>query len=303
MLWLPLVIVAAGTVGVAYLVIRKEDAPIISPIPGTVAAPRLRLKARAVEPGFIVSAAQAKPVDAPPSPGDISEANGWEAVWVDDAATATMQWGACVWDLIDKQTKLTTADEDKAVQALVSAIGKTVEYVIGIVKAATADVSFCFYLDIPAARWQIGSLVLYTPCEPLGGNPDDIAGWNPSSSRAGFPGKIGTWPLGKMPAGSVGGAWLRNLGDVYGWGEDVYQLVAMQNGVWKSFPAMRRAGWRTGLVLGGERTAGGPSGFGATEDGEYKPGIVPYFKANRCPGQSYKLTVDPFRTKAMNRFE
>ncbi len=247
------------------------------------------------------------PAEAAPGVAVVSRANGWQPVWVDSAKSATMEWGACVWDLKEEQTALAVADEGKAVQAIVNAIGWLTEYVIGIVKAATLDVSICFRVDIPAANWSIGKLSLWTPCEPTGGTGHQLPGWNPDSSRVGWPGVPPTgpvtfepWPLGEPPSKTQGGAWLRNLGDLYGWGEDVYQLLAPQAGVWKSFPAMRRAGWRRGLVLGGETLASAQGKTGGLVQ-PFGGGVADYFKRYRCNGQEYKWRLST-RTKAMNRF-
>jgi len=262
---LPVWAVAAGAAAVA--------AASSSPAPAR-AGKRLVLKAILAKPsGDVVT---------------ISREQGYTPVWLQSVGPATMEWGACVWDLLDEQTQLKVREEKRGVQALVNAIGWVTEYVIGLVKAATLDVSLCFRIDLPAARWEWSGLTMYSPCQPDVRFSVPPLGLHPEA-----------WPLGDTPPeGSPGPGWVKNLGDLFGWGQDVYHVVALYRGEWGSWPVMKRAGWRRGLVLAGETLASAQSATLSMPFGKLRE----YFKDHRCPDQEYKLHVPSTRKKAMNRF-
>jgi len=108
------------------------------------------------------------------------------------------------------------------------------------------------------------------------------------------------WPLPqKPPAGMAGGVWIRNLGDHFGWGSDVYHIIGNQSGRTTSWCAMEIGGWREGMK---RASSGEASHVGGAIDGEWRDGPIAYMRANRCPGQDFKVIFPSTKEKAMNRF-
>lgn len=231
----------------------------------------------------------------------INEANGWEPGWLHKATNAKLEWGFCLWDLMEAQTDAEMFDEGRFSKMVAGLIGKTVKWVIDFVKKKTIDISICYRFELPAVRFELADgRSFWIPSEPEGGLLTDIQGWNPSTTRPGFPASLGKWPLSKTPPPGEGGAlWIRPLGDLWGWGAaydqpvEVYQIVIPQDGVLKSVPAMSRRDWRIALMLEGRTPSGG----------EIHPGgVVKWFKDWRLSGQKYRMRPAT-RSKAMGFFE
>ncbi len=231
----------------------------------------------------------------------IDEANGWTATWLHKAESAKLEWGFCLWDLKEAQTDAQMYDDSRFAKMVGGLIQRAVSWVIDRIGVVTGDISICYRIELPAVRFELADgRSFWVPSEPEGGSLTDIQGWNPGTSRPGFPGRLGKWPLARTPPAGEGGAlWIRPLGDFWGWGTsynqpvEVYQIIADQGGVLKSMPAMSRRDWRIALMLGGEMEAGGTIWPG---------GVAEWFKDWRMSGQGYKMRPAT-RKKAMGMFE
>lgn len=284
---------AAGGGTGAYLLWRRAKRPRLGAIPAqqmlTLAAQRVTpISARREMETILAEKREAPPAEPAPKPFHVSEENGWQPVWLHKAEEATLEWGFCLWDLIDAQTDARMYDESAFAQRVAGLIGSTVSWVIDYIKKKFIDISICYRFEIPALRIELADgRSFWLPSEPEGGTPGDIQGWNPYSSRPGFPATIAKWPLGPTPPGEIGGFWIRPLGDLWDWATwdhpvEVYQIVMVQDGVMKSFPAMSRGDWRIALMLGGQTPAPGLTEI-------YPGGVVKWFKDWRWPGQKYKM--------------
>lgn len=300
-------VLAGGGVG-AYFALRRR-APAFGGVPSQ--------KKLASQTRVTIEASQTKPKRAtpkratpermeepegwsPPAPRyKIDEANGWEAVWLRKADNATLEWGFCLWDLMEAQTDAGMFDEGRFAKMAAGLIGRAVEWVIAFVKKKTIDISICYRIELPAVRFELmDGRSFWIPSEPEGGLLTDIQGWDPNTTRLGFSASLGKWPLGEPPPGGAAGIWIRPLGDLWDWSQfdqpvEVYQIVAFQGDTLKSIPAMSRRDWRIALMLGGQTPSGGEI---------YTGGVAKWFKDWRLSGQKYKMRPAS-RSRAMKFFE
>ena len=292
---LGLLVAAGGGTG-AYLLWRRSARARFAGIPVQATLEAQAIRTIAAKRGLKTITAtsfetiRAELAKEPAKPYYISQATGWEPAWLHEAKNATLEWGFCVWDLMDAQTTAQMYDESRFSKAVAGLIGRTVQAVIDFVKKKTIDISFCYRFEIPAVRIELGDgRSFWIPCEPAGGAGDDIQGWNPGTTRPGFAAKLGPWPLSKeTPPGEIGAMWIRPLGDLWGWAQwdqpvEVYQIVMPQNGVLKSIPAMSRRDWRIAMMLEGRTPSGGQLYPGGGNH------VIEWLKAWRCSGQKYKM--------------
>lgn len=268
MLWLLAIVAAVAAMG---------DEP-----PSVVAGSRV----------FVPPATPATPATVAPKLNRVSQETGWEPAWLRSGKTNTLEWGFCPFDLRGVQEGAGIFDEGKFERYIEATLGKA--------KARTVlTLAVCARVEIPAATVELADgRSFWMPCRPQGGGPGEIVGWAPGSTRPGFSASVAAWPLGDVPPGEIGGVWLRNLGDFWGWGAlgypvEVYQFISRAAGVLMSWPAMSREAWRTGMKLMGE-TSGGEE--------IYPGGMVQWLRDWRCSGQDYKRHAGVSRTIAMNRF-
>lgn len=236
----------------AEVALKKK--PVLSPLTGRpVVSPLIGVPAKEKEStGIYVG------------PGvDITRENGFDPYYVEWSNWHTLEWGAC---FIEWQKDLSAVmGETDAQQKYFDAISSLIDWTIG--EAPVIDWLLrnlvCFRVELPAMQLRLrNGPKLVGPTSPSG-LPDSWAmheddygslvlnGWNPESSHRGFAAKFGKWPLKwPPPKGNIGGAWLKNLGDKFGVGHDVYQMIAYTYGQERSFPMMTEAGWRAVFRLG-----------------------------------------------------
>jgi hypothetical protein len=193
---------------------------------------------------------------------DVSVAEGWRPVYIKLAESELLEWGACFYQW-HKDLAQTFGDTN-AKKRIIAAVGKVMDWVL---VQANPLISFivkrvCFRLEIPSLKIRLeDGLELFAPMLPSGvprtGYDSNgafvINGWNPGSTRVGFPARFGEWPLEwPPPEGMVSAGWIRNLGDIAGVGSDVYQVITNSYGEERSWPMMTKTGWRSMFRVGGD---------------------------------------------------
>jgi hypothetical protein len=306
-------LVVAGGAGAALLAYRFKRGQLMSGIPAQVmigATPFEKIGAVTHEriDARIFEKIRAEAKREQPPAAQVSEADGWEPVWVRKGNTATLHWGSCAWEYMQARMAAMGAEHGPGMEFFNTVFGKAMSWVISVVKAATLDISLCWRVELPAGHIDLQDgrsfwLTCRPPVDPaIEADPNTIQGWNPGSTRRGFRSKVASWPLGNTPPDSIGGAWIRPLGDLWNWSKwgkpvQVYQVVMPQNGILKSFPAMSKRDWRIALLFEGETPEEGLTRI-------YPDGVAAWLKDWRCEGQNYKLRMTPFVTRksAMKKF-
>ncbi len=261
-------------VGVAAAVALKGTGSAISrakPEPGGASISKAKrvLKTAGVMPEEFPGAATG-PIN------NVTIDGGWSPVWFHVAEGYDLEWGACFFQWSKDLEAHGVKGKGKVAEWMVGALGTVMTWVVTISGLSFLVNRVCFRVLMPALKVHLtgalGSLELIGPAEPRGLSRTladgtvvpgtglnatggiTIEGWNATvNTRPGFNAKFGKWPLQwPPPEGKLGGAWLRNLGDLAGVGSDVYQMITAQDGEEKSWPMMTRTGWRSLFRLGGD---------------------------------------------------
>jgi hypothetical protein len=282
-------------------------------------------------PGFSKSAAvisKAKiqaPTDYPGAmvgpPVDVSVEGGWTPVWFHVAEGYDLEWGACFYQWAQDLERHGVAG-DKVAEWMIKYMNVIMDWVINLSGLGFITNRVCFRVLMPALKVHVtgglGPIELIGPAVPRGLSrtlPDGtvvpgtgpnetggytIEGWNPQNSRPGFNAKFGKWPMQwPPPEGKLGGAWLRNLGDLAGVGYPVYQMITAQGGEEKSWPMMTRAGWRAMFRLGADFVL-----LAVVEDGELSNrAAMDLFHKWRPQGSSGLQKGISSKKKAENRYK
>ena len=242
-------------------------------------------------------------------PVTISREQGWEPVFVVKAQGKSLEWGACFKQWADD---LGAAQmQTDGMRIFQSAIGTLVDWTLSEVPVIgwLIESALCFRLFLPAIRLEFSNgMTLWGPTMPDGlpggtqpgpSGSISVNGWNPTTTRVGFPAVFTKWPLEwPPPKGALTGGWLRNLGDVFNVGHDTWQLVSNSFGEERSWPLMTLSGWRAVLRLG--RDQGFPADPGSYED---EKGPIRMFASWKSPEQHGPERRWSWKRKATNRYK
>lgn len=238
----------------------------------------------------------------------IDQANGYEPIFIQWAHGHTLEWGACYKDWADELGK--GMGETAAQNAMIGFVQSVSGWVLDEVPIISWIIDrICFRVNIPCMQLRIlNGPELWGPSEPrgvprTGYDPHGafvIQGWNPESTRVGFPAKFTSWPREwPPPKDAIAAGWLKNWGDKYGVGHDVYQLITAQHGEEKSFILMTRSGWRA-IFRKRAASVNFPADVASYNRGHND--AIAMFQYWKGAGQSSVDKGSATRKKAMNRF-